>query len=72
MMGRAAYQDPWRLLRVDPEFFGVDAPFNSAKDALVELMPYIERELARGVRLNSITRHVLSYCSVIFHRVKLG
>ena len=59
MVGRAAYQDPWRLLRVDPEFFGVPAPFNSAKEALVALMPYIERELAKGVRLNSITRHVL-------------
>ena len=59
MMGRAAYQDPWRLLRVDPEFFGVPAPFNSARDAIIALMPYIERELEKGTRLNSITRHVL-------------
>ena len=59
MMGRAAYQDPWRLLRVDPEFFGVPAQFNSARDAIIALMPYIERELAKGTRLNSITRHVL-------------
>ena len=59
MMGRAAYQDPWRLLRVDPEFFGVPAQFNSAGDAIIALMPYIERELAKGARLNSITRHVL-------------
>ena len=59
MMGRAAYQDPWRLLRVDPEFFGAPAPFNSGRDAIIALMPYIERELAKGTRLNSITRHVL-------------
>ena len=59
MMGRAAYQDPWRLLRVDPEFFGVPAPFNSARDAIIALLPYIERELEKGTRLNSITRHVL-------------
>jgi tRNA-dihydrouridine synthase A len=59
MMGRAAYQDPWRLLRVDPEFFGAAAPFNSESDAVVALMPYIECELAKGTRLNSITRHVL-------------
>ena len=59
MMGRAAYQDPWRLLRVDPEFFGAPAPFNSARDAITALMPYIECELAKGTRLNSITRHVL-------------
>jgi tRNA-dihydrouridine synthase A len=58
-MGRAAYHDPWRLLRVDPEFFGTPAPFNSVRDAIIALMPYIERELAKGTRLNSITRHVL-------------
>ena len=59
MMGRAAYQDPWRLLQVDPEFFGAAAPFNSERDAIIALIPYIERELAKGTRLNSITRHVL-------------
>ena len=26
MLGRAAYQDPWRLLEVDPELFGEAAP----------------------------------------------
>jgi len=59
MMGRAAYQEPWRLLEVDPVFYGAPAPFDSSKDALRTLIPYIERELANGVRLNSITRHVL-------------
>jgi len=59
MMGRSAYQDPWRLLQVDPEFFGAPAPFKSAEDALIALMPYLDRELAKGARLNSITRHVL-------------
>ena len=59
MMGRAAYQEPWRLLDVDPRIFGVPAPFASAKDAAVALIPYIERQLAKGVRLHSITRHTL-------------
>jgi tRNA-dihydrouridine synthase A len=59
MMGRAAYQEPWRLLAVDPLLFGEAAPFASARDVALELMPYIEREMAKGVRLNSITRHVL-------------
>jgi tRNA-dihydrouridine synthase A len=59
MMGRAAYQEPWRLLAVDPLLFGEAAPFASAQDVALGLMPYIEREMARGVRLNSITRHVL-------------
>jgi len=59
MVGRAAYQEPWRLLAVDPQFFGADAPFTSPKEAALALIPYIERETAAGVRLSSITRHVL-------------
>jgi tRNA-dihydrouridine synthase A len=59
MMGRAAYQEPWRLLAVDPMLTGEPAPFASLKDAALALVPYIERELAKGVRLHSITRHVL-------------
>jgi tRNA-dihydrouridine synthase A len=58
MMGRAAYQEPWRLLTVDPLLFGEAAPVASAKDAAAALMPYIERELARGARLHAITRHL--------------
>ena len=59
MMGRAAYQEPWRLLEVDAQMFGEPAPFTSPKDAAVALIPYIERETAAGVRLAAITRHVL-------------
>ncbi len=59
MMGRAAYQEPWRLLGVDPLLFGEPAPFASPKDAALAFIPYIERELAKGVRLHSMTRHVL-------------
>jgi tRNA-dihydrouridine synthase A len=59
MMGRAAYQQPWLLLGVDPLLAGEPAPFASPKEAGLALIPYIERELAKGVRLHSITRHVL-------------
>jgi tRNA-dihydrouridine synthase A len=58
MMGRAAYQEPWRLIAVDPLVFGEPARFASSKEAAVELIPYIERELAQGTRLHSITRHL--------------
>jgi tRNA-dihydrouridine synthase A len=59
MMGRAAYQEPWRLLAVDPLVFGAAAPFPGVKEAALALAPYIEREMAKGARLNTITRHVL-------------
>jgi tRNA-dihydrouridine synthase A len=57
MLGRAAYQEPWRLLNVDPELFGEAAPFATMKNVFEAMMPYIERELAAGTRLHSITRH---------------
>jgi tRNA-dihydrouridine synthase A len=57
MLGRAAYQEPWRLLSVDTEVFGEAAPHAVMKDVFEAMMPYIERELACGTRLHSITRH---------------
>jgi tRNA-dihydrouridine synthase A len=65
MLGRAAYQEPWRLLTVDCELFGEPAPFATMKDVLEAMTPYIERELAAGTRLHSITRHFVG----AFHAV---
>ncbi len=59
MMGRAAYKEPWRLADADPTIFGVSAPITSAREAAEALIPYLEREIAAGVRANSILRHVL-------------
>jgi tRNA-dihydrouridine synthase A len=39
--------------------FGAPAPLDSARAAAEALIPYIERELLRGTRLHSVTRHVL-------------
>jgi tRNA-dihydrouridine synthase A len=65
MLGRAAYQDPWRLLTVDSEIFGEAPPHATMKDALSALEPYIARELAKGTRLHAITRHLVgAYHSV--------
>ena len=57
MLGRAAYQEPWRLLATDPELFGEAAPHAGMKDVFESMMPYIEDQLAQGTRLHSITRH---------------
>jgi tRNA-dihydrouridine synthase A len=65
MMGRAAYHEPWRLLAVDPLLFGARAPFASPKAAAEALIPYVEREVARGTRLYAVVRHVLG----LFHAV---
>src|SRR6185312_8464593 len=65
MLGRAAYQEPWRLLAVDPLVFGEPAPFASVGDAAEALIPYIEEVLSQGGRLHAITRHVIG----LFHAV---
>ncbi len=57
MLGRAAYQEPWRLLPVDAEIFGETPRFATMKHAFEAMTPYIERELARGTRLHAISRH---------------
>jgi tRNA-dihydrouridine synthase A len=66
MLGRAAYQEPWRLLNVDPELFGETVPCATMKDAFDAMMPYIERELAAGTRLHAMTRHFVG----AFHGVR--
>ena len=65
MLGRAAYQEPWRLLSVDSEIFGEAAPHVTMQDAFEAMMPYIESKLARGTRLHAITRHFVG----AFHAV---
>jgi tRNA-dihydrouridine synthase A len=65
MMGRAAYQEPWRLLDVDPVIFGEPAPLASPLMAAEALIPYVEREVAAGVRGSSVLRHVVG----LFHAV---
>jgi tRNA-dihydrouridine synthase A len=65
MLGRAAYQEPWRLIAIDPELFGEAAPFATMKEVFEAMMPYIEKELAQGTRLHSITRHFVG----AFHAV---
>jgi tRNA-dihydrouridine synthase A len=57
MLGRAAYQEPWRLLTVDADIFGEEPRFATMKAVFEAMTPYIERELAKGTRLHAITRH---------------
>jgi len=49
MLGRAAYQEPWRLLTADLELFGEAAPHSTMKDVFEAAMPYIETS-SHGVR----------------------
>jgi tRNA-dihydrouridine synthase A len=57
MLGRAAYQEPWRLLEVDPEIFAAASPHARMRDVFEAMIPYIDAELSKGTRLHAITRH---------------
>jgi tRNA-dihydrouridine synthase A len=59
MLGRAAYQSPELLMRVDPVLFAQEAPFDDPFEAIAAYTPYIVRALERGVRLHDMTRHML-------------
>jgi tRNA-dihydrouridine synthase A len=59
MIGRAAYQNPSMLAGADARIFGGRAAPAGRRETLERLLPYVERQLAGGVPLKSITRHVL-------------
>lgn len=59
MLGRAAYQTPYILADVDRRLFGAAGAGQSRAETLERLIAYAEAELARGVRLQAIARHVL-------------
>jgi tRNA-dihydrouridine synthase A len=59
MLGRAAYQDPWLLSAVDSEIFGEAGAPPTRRDVLERLLPYVERHVAAGGRVNNIARHIL-------------
>jgi tRNA-dihydrouridine synthase A len=63
MLGRAAYADPYLMAEVDRRLYGAEGSPPSRADVLDAFLPYVERELARGVRLNAMTRHILG----LFH-----
>ncbi|MFC4822104.1 tRNA dihydrouridine(20/20a) synthase DusA [Dokdonella ginsengisoli] len=57
MLGRTAYHEPYRLAELEHALFGTPLP--DRDDVLRRLRPYVEAHLARGDRLQHISRHVL-------------
>lgn len=63
MLGRAAYQTPWLLADVDERYYGAAPNGITRQEAVRAMFPYINAHVARGGRLNNVTRHMLG----IFH-----
>lgn len=59
MLGRASIHDPYVLAGVDTQIFGEQGETPSREEIVAAFLPYIERELAQGTRLSTMTRHLL-------------
>jgi len=58
MIGRQAYHQPYFLAELE-RHFKPDWPPPKRPDIVDKMVPYIDRMVAEGVSLNSITRHML-------------
>jgi tRNA-dihydrouridine synthase A len=59
MVGRAAYQSPYMMALVDQILFADTAAVPSRADLVRAMQPYIAEQMATGVRLHAIARHML-------------
>ena len=59
MIGRSAYDRPYIFAIVDRDIFGEDVVPKSRQEIVEAMLPYIDYWTGKGVRLNSITRHML-------------
>lgn len=59
MIGRAAYDNPYLFARADADIFKSNTPPRTRTQIVEAMLPYIDHWTSRGLRLNSITRHMM-------------
>jgi len=66
MIGREAYHNPYLMTAFDARYYGDDAPARTREEVVRAMLPYIRSQLERygkeaggGLKLNSMTRHML-------------
>jgi tRNA-dihydrouridine synthase A len=63
MLGREIYQQPFLLTEVDSQIFSQPKASLTRQQIIEQIIPYVQQQLKQGIRLNSITRHLLG----LFH-----
>ena len=58
MIGREAYHNPWILSEAEQAILGGVTP-SCLDAAIIAMLPYVRQQLENGVRLHSMTRHML-------------
>lgn len=59
MLGRAVYHNPYLLAQADTRLFGDAVPPPTRYELVRAYLPYVERQLARGVRLSCMLRPIV-------------
>ena len=59
MLGREIYSNPYLLAAVDNRLYGTHKPLATREEIMAQFMVYCEEQIAQGVRLNHLTRHIL-------------
>ncbi len=63
MIGRAAYDHPYLFATVDRDIFAANITPPTYQEIIENMLPYIDFWTAKGVRLHSISRHILQLFS---------
>jgi len=66
MLGREVYHHPYILAQVDSRFYNTPSRVLSRQEVVMDLIPYIQKQLSLGIKLNNISRHILG----LFHEQK--
>jgi tRNA-dihydrouridine synthase A len=59
MIGREAYTNPYFLAEIEKMIFSSDADIVTRHEVIAKLIPYLENQLEKKVKLSSMTRHIL-------------
>ncbi|MDR9467183.1 tRNA dihydrouridine(20/20a) synthase DusA [Marinospirillum sp.] len=59
MLGRALWDNPMLAAEVDQQLYGLDSPIITAHQAVEAYLPYVEAQLARGVRLTALSKPLM-------------
>jgi len=58
-IGRAAADNPYLFATVDRDFYGDDSTHVTRHEVVEKMLDYIDFWIAKGLRLNAISRHIL-------------
>lgn len=63
MVGREVYSNPYALCNVDQLYYQAQTRIKTPHQILLEYLPYVDREVSNGTRLNVMSRHAIG----LFH-----